>query len=121
MPIGGASSSKQLPFINQSLARRMRSSVFRTKTPVGPETAQAMTEGKLSVAADEAIQQENIQQQAKAEKERLVERERSSRESERFNREQLAEQSKQADLRRQDQRRARKDAEPTFFEGLLGS
>lgn len=112
---------RDLPIINQSVLRQLRSSAFRSKTPVGPQTAQAITEGALADESREAIAQENIQQQAAAEKERLKESERASREDAEIRRQSIAESSRQADLQRQDLRRQRKDAEPTFFDTVLGS
>lgn len=50
----------QLPFINQSIARSLRSGAFRSKTQVGPQTAEAIARGALKGEREVAVEQAGL-------------------------------------------------------------
>ncbi len=96
------------PLVQQSSGRLknlgsiIRKQQFLTKTELAPQTTQAITEGILEQERLEKQDQSRIAIQAKLERERITES------------------SRQADLRAQEARRARKAAEPSFIQTLFG-
>ncbi len=122
----------RLPFINQSIARQLRSGAFRTKAPVGPATSQAITEGALeqdrisaqeqaSLFAQIAENKRQADQSAELERSRLAESQRQADISADISRERLAAEKAAADQVAAQARKTRKASEPSFFTGLFGS
>jgi hypothetical protein len=86
---------------------------------VGPQTAQAITEGALADESREAIEQANIQQRAEAEKERLGETKRQFDISEARQRDQFAAQERQQNVLAVERRKARKRQETSEVEDFF--
>jgi len=100
----------QLPFVNQSIARQLRSGAFRSKTQVGPQTAEAVTRGALEADRESALsqagqasalkqQREIANQTAELEKSRQVETQRQADITAQYQADTLAEDQRQADMR----------------------
>lgn len=108
----------QLPLIRQSLVRQLRASAFAGKTPVGPATTQAITEGVISQEREKAEDAARLESEEKLRIEDREQQQRQFDESQSLERERLRQQSKQFDI---EQKRLGDVKQPGFFEGLLGS
>ena len=108
----------QLPFVKQSLLRQLRSGAFRSKQGVGPQTTEAITRGSLEAdrktAIEQAAQEAQLEQQNKIHEETLAENARQHDAN-------LRQRKVEADRQARESRRARKDSEKSFLDGLLGS
>jgi hypothetical protein len=130
--MAGSLSASKLPLINQSISKSIRSGVFRSKAPLGPGTAQAITEGTLEVESKdqrerEAANQALAEDKRQADLQATVTRENYANQRDMQNtrleaeREQAKLIADQEAADRYDSRRAAKKAEAGFLDGLIGS
>ncbi len=111
-----------LPLINQGIAKTIRSGVFRSKTPLGPATTEAITRGTIGAEAEDARKRDVANQQLLEDKRQAdlnASLTREKIEAERAMQRQRIQASR--DQEAAERYDAEKAAEPSFFDGLMGS
>ncbi|KKM81777.1 hypothetical protein LCGC14_1326400 [marine sediment metagenome] len=117
---------RNLPFVDTARLRRIRAgSEFRTKTATGSATVQAETEAALSVEAREqrlaGVERSRLAESKRQADENLAENRRQADQRIEISNRELAQQQSQFEAQAFEADRARKAAEPSFFEGLLAT
>jgi len=104
--------ANQLPFVKQSMMRKMRAGAFRSKTATGPETTRAMVAGQLDTQAAtarlEGQQQSQLVHEKELQEDRISQQQREqSQQADQFRKTQEANFREQERTRIEDNRTAR--------------